>query len=68
MYGTEIMDQIVVELLTQKIDKVDQKVDFVASDVKELLKFKWQIIGGSAVISAVVTIIMQIILAFANSR
>jgi hypothetical protein len=36
MYGTEIMDQIVVELLTQKIDKVDEKVDSVANDVKAI--------------------------------
>ena len=36
------------------------------SDIKTLLAFKWQILGGSAVISVLVSIVFQIILSKLN--
>jgi hypothetical protein len=48
------MDAQIISLLNDKIDKVDARVgrlessvSDVGQDVKEMLKFKWQIIGGS---------------------
>ena len=46
------MDDLVSYLVT-RIDDIDKKVD-------NLLKFKWQIIGGSLVGSAFLTILFQL--------
>ena len=39
--------------LDKRLDRIEDKVD-------ELLKFKWQIIGGSAVIAGIVSVLVQI--------
>ncbi len=57
------MDQIVVDLLTNAIDKVDKKVDSIDEKVDQMLQFKWQIVGGSVVISAVASVIISLIIA-----
>ncbi len=63
------MDTQIVDLLKDKIDKVDERVgrlegsiSQVGHDVKEMLEFKWQIIGGSVVISAFVGIAIQFLI------
>lgn len=63
------MNEQILELLKDKINAVDARVgrlensvNEVGSDVKEMLKFKWQIIGGSVVISAVVGVAIQILI------
>jgi ABC-type dipeptide/oligopeptide/nickel transport system permease component len=68
------MEQKMFDWLKNDIEKVDAKVDnlglsvnnkldVMGSDVKQMLEFKWQIIGGSVVISAIVGIVLQIIIA-----
>lgn len=42
-----------VDYLVERIEKIDEKVD-------ELLKFKWQIIGGSVLLSMFLTIAFQV--------
>jgi len=49
------MSNELLEYIIQRIEKIDGKVD-------KLLEFKWQIIGGSAVVSVVVTFAIQIFL------
>lgn len=56
------MDDQVFSLLNDKIEAVDKKVDGIASDVKEMLAFKWQIIGGSVVVSLIVGVAIQLLL------
>jgi len=56
-----------IEKVDSKVDKLDQsingKLDSMGSDVKQMLEFKWQIIGGSVVISAIVGIVLQVLIA-----
>lgn len=56
------MDDQVFVLLNDKIENVDRKVDSIAADVKEMLAFKWQIIGGSVIVSLVVGSAIQLVL------
>jgi hypothetical protein len=42
-----------IEQTNDRLEKIDQKLD-------EMIKFKWQIIGGSVVLSLVVTVIVQL--------
>lgn len=42
-----------IDYLVERVENIDKKVD-------QLLQFKWQIIGGSVVISAVLAIIIQV--------
>ena len=60
------MDDQVFELLNDKINKVEQKVDLIGVDVKEMLSFKWQIVGGSVVISLIIGLAIQLILGVVN--
>jgi hypothetical protein len=60
------MDEQVFHLINDKIKTVEAKVDDVAKDVKQMLAFKWQIIGGSVVMSAIVGVGIQIFLALIN--
>ncbi len=57
------MDEVVINLLSNKIDKVDQKVDKLEEKMDALLKFKWQIMGGTVAASLMFGIILQIIYA-----
>jgi len=41
--------------LDKRLDRLEEKVD-------KLLAFKWQIIGGSAVISAIVGLVVHILI------
>jgi len=38
----------------EHIRSMDKKIDNIAVDVRSLLKFKWQIMGGTAVITFLV--------------
>jgi hypothetical protein len=42
-------------------NKVDEKIDAVLVKVDHLIKFKWQIIGGSAVVSFIVSVALLVI-------
>lgn len=68
------MEQKMLDWLKEDIAKVDQKVDkldaelnnkldLMATDITSMLEFKWQIVGGSVVVSAIVGIVIQIFLA-----
>jgi hypothetical protein len=49
------------DLVDYFIKHTDQRLLRIENKVDQLLKFKWQIIGGAAVISFVVTICVQAI-------
>lgn len=50
----------------QLFQYLQQDIQEMKSDIKTLLAFKWQILGGSAVISILVSIVFQIILSKIN--
>lgn len=58
------MNEQVFKLLNDKIDKVEIKVDKMATNVEKMLAFKWQIVGGSVVISLLAGLVVQIIIAY----
>jgi tetrahydromethanopterin S-methyltransferase subunit G len=61
------MQEQVVQLLNDKIDKVDERVSRIEDKVDQLLAFKWQIIGGSVIMSLIVTFFIQLLLGGANA-
>jgi hypothetical protein len=52
-------DDNLVAYLVTRIENIDQKVD-------KLLEFKWQIIGGSVLMSALLAVLIQIASIFLN--
>lgn len=67
------MDQNFIDLLRDNINEVKQdlrlaeqrvgdKVKEVEVKVDKLLEFKWQIIGGSVVMSVIITVMIQLVL------
>ena len=54
------MDATIVELLRDKIDKVEEKVDKIDEKLDQILEFKWQIVGGSVVMSVRIGVLIQV--------
>lgn len=46
-----------------RIARIEDDLKEVKKDVKELLRFKWQMVGGSIAASLIVGVLVQIILA-----
>lgn len=57
-----VVNEQVFELLKEKINAVEADVAEIKADVKEMLAFKWQIIGGSVVVSAIVGVAIQVVI------
>lgn len=49
-----------VEYLVERVEKIDEKVD-------EILKFKWQMLGGGLVLTSVITVLIQILFIYSRS-
>jgi hypothetical protein len=49
------MDEQAFSFLKTILSKQDDEIQEIKSDVKKLLKFKWQIIGGSLFFSFILT-------------
>jgi phage-related minor tail protein len=60
--------QKLIDWLKEDIASVKSEVKDINSKVDELLKFKWQIVSGSVIISAIVGTVIQIFLAVYGSR
>ena len=50
--------------LNQRVDRVCHRIDNIDSNVNKLLQFKWQIIGGSVVMSLLLTFATQLAFKF----
>ncbi len=50
------MDDQLFQMIMEKFKSLETKVD-------DVIKFKWQIMGGTAVVSAIVGIMIQILIA-----
>lgn len=50
------MDNQLFTMINERMNKMEEKID-------KILQFKWQIVGGSFVASAVITLLAQIIIA-----
>lgn len=58
------MSEQLIDWLREDINSVKTEVKEINSKVDELLHFKWQIISGSVVVSAIVGIILQVMIAW----
>lgn len=47
------------ELLKYYIDQTNQRLDRLDTKVDELLSFKWQIVGGSVVLSVIINFLIE---------
>lgn len=50
------------DLLDYFIKRTDERFDQLEEKIDTLIKFKWQIIGGAAIVSLMVTFAMQVFL------
>lgn len=50
------------DLIDYFISKTDERFDKIEAKVDQVLKFKWQINGGTIVASAVITILLNLAL------
>lgn len=48
------------DFIVRELDEIKAEMKGLREDVQKLLQFKWQIIGGSLVLSAVITLVLQI--------
>lgn len=55
-----------VDTINKRIDDVAERIDSIDGKVDELLKFKWQIIGGSMVLSALFSFIISVTMSIIN--
>lgn len=51
------MDEHILKLITERMDRMEDKIDV-------LLEFRWKIVGGTIVVSAVAGVIIQVGLFF----
>ena len=58
------MSEQLIEWLKEDLQSVKSDVKEINAKVDERLQFKWQIISGSVVISAIVGIVLQVIIAW----
>lgn len=58
------MTEQLIDWLKDDLQSVKAEVKEINAKVDELLQFKWQIISGSVVISAIVGIILQVLIAW----
>lgn len=58
------MSEQLIEWLKEDIKSVKEDVKEINAKVDEMLAFKWQIVGGSVVISLIVGVILQFIIAW----
>jgi hypothetical protein len=57
------METQIIEWIKDDIKEIRDDLKGVKSDVTKLLQFKWQIIGGTVVVSLILTTVFQIVLA-----
>jgi hypothetical protein len=50
-----------VEYLVERVEKIDGKVD-------EILKFKWQMLGGGLLLTSTLTVVMQFVFLYLRSK
>lgn len=55
-------DQQLIEWLKDDLKSVKDDIKSINQKVDEMLAFKWQIVGGSVVVSLLVGIVVQLII------
>ena len=58
------MDARIVDYIREEIKELKVEIKSIDGKVDKLLEFKWRIVGGSIVVSLIITALFQIGLAF----
>jgi len=58
------MSEQLIEWLKEDLQSVKSDVKEINAKVDEMLAFKWEIVGGSVVISLIVGVVLQFIIAW----
>lgn len=58
------MSDTLIEWLKEDLQSVKSDVKEINAKVDEMLAFKWQIVGGSVVISLIVGVVLQFVIAW----
>jgi hypothetical protein len=56
------MDGQAFELLMDKMNQMENRIIQMDRKLEEIMEFKWQIIGGSVAISAILSVALTVIL------
>ena len=59
--ANEDLNQYFREQTNYQFEQIDKRFDAIDKNLSEILKFKWQIVGGSVVLSLIVTILIQVV-------
>ena len=59
--ANEDLNQYFREQTNERFNNIDNRFDAIDKNLSEILKFKWEIVGGSVVSSLIVTIIIQVV-------
>jgi len=59
--ANEDLNQYFREQTNERFNNIDNRFDAIDKNLSEILKFKWEIVGGSVVLSLIVTIIIQVV-------
>ena len=59
--ANEDLNQYFREQTNERFNNIDNRFDAIDKNLSEILKFKWEIVGGSVVLSLIVTILIQVV-------
>jgi len=59
--ANEDLNEYFREQTNERFNNIDNRFDAIDKNLSEILKFKWEIVGGSVVLSLIVTIIIQVV-------
>jgi len=60
------LNQYFREQTNERFNNIDNRFDAIDDNLKEILKFKWQIVGGSVALSVLMTLLIQLTIYFSS--
>lgn len=61
--GRDLIEYFIIQT-NKKFESLDQKFDQIDLKLETLLKFKWQIVGGSVVMSTLFSMVISFLIAY----
>ena len=64
--ANEDLNEYFREQTNERFDKIELRFDAIDKNLGEILKFKWQIVGGSVALSVLMTLLFQVVIYFSS--
>ena len=64
--ANEDLNEYFREQTNERFDKIELRFDAIDKNLSEILKFKWQIVGGSVALSVLMTLFFQVVIYFSS--